>query len=118
MLAVAAEVTDALAQGRPVVALESTIISHGMPYPRNVAMAVEVEQIIRDGGATPATIAILDGVPASACPTTSSRCSRRTPTMSKVSLRDLPHVSPAGATVRRRSRPRCGSRRSPASGCS
>ena len=57
------EVATALAEGRPVVALESTIISHGMPYPDNVAMAREVEQIIRDDGATPATIAVLDGVP-------------------------------------------------------
>ena len=49
--------------GAPVVALESTIISHGMPYPHNVAMAREVEQIVRDGGAVPATIAVLDGRP-------------------------------------------------------
>ena len=54
-----AEVATAIAEGRPVVALESTIISHGMPYPRNVEMAVEVEQIVRDHGATPATIAVL-----------------------------------------------------------
>ncbi|MCK8060532.1 MULTISPECIES: pseudouridine-5'-phosphate glycosidase [unclassified Fusibacter] len=55
------EVESALSEGRPVVALESTIISHGMPYPQNVQMANKVEQIIRDGGAVPATIAILDG---------------------------------------------------------
>ncbi|MES2295728.1 MAG: pseudouridine-5'-phosphate glycosidase [Pseudomonadota bacterium] len=55
------EVASARAAGRPVVALESTIISHGMPYPQNVHTAREVEQIIRDGGAVPATIAILDG---------------------------------------------------------
>ena len=47
----------------PVVALESTIISHGMPYPQNVEMATEVERIIREGGAVPATIAVLDGRP-------------------------------------------------------
>jgi pseudouridylate synthase len=57
------EVAEALAVGRPVVALESTIISHGMPYPANVAMAREVEGIVREGGAVPATIAVLDGVP-------------------------------------------------------
>jgi pseudouridine-5'-phosphate glycosidase len=57
------EVRDALAAGRPVVALESTIISHGMPYPQNVAMAVEVEGIIRGHGAVPATIAVLGGRP-------------------------------------------------------
>ena len=63
LLQLSEEVAGALAAGRPVVALESTIISHGMPYPDNVAMAQEVEQIVRDGGATPATIAILDGIP-------------------------------------------------------
>lgn len=56
------EVAEALAAGRPVVALESTIISHGMPYPQNVQMAAEVEGIVRSGGATPATIAVLDGM--------------------------------------------------------
>lgn len=55
------EVAAALAEGRGVVALESTIISHGMPYPQNVEMARAVEQIVRDNGAVPATIAILDG---------------------------------------------------------
>jgi len=56
------EVAAALAAGHPVVALESTIISHGMPYPQNVEMATEVEGIVSAGGATPATIAVLDGV--------------------------------------------------------
>ena len=55
------EVAQAVAQGKPVVALESTIISHGMPYPQNVETALKVEQIIRDNGAVPATIAILGG---------------------------------------------------------
>ena len=55
------EVAAALAAGKPVVALESTIISHGMPFPQNVQMAREVEQIVRDHGATPATIAVLGG---------------------------------------------------------
>ncbi|SDR37221.1 pseudouridine-5'-phosphate glycosidase [Pseudovibrio sp. Tun.PSC04-5.I4] len=55
------EVADALSNGSPIVALESTIITHGMPYPQNVETAREVEQIIRDGGAVPATIAVLDG---------------------------------------------------------
>jgi len=55
------EVAAARAAGKPVVALESTIISHGMPYPQNVQTAREVEQIIRDGGAVPATIAIIGG---------------------------------------------------------
>jgi pseudouridylate synthase len=55
------EVQEALAAGRPVVALESTIISHGMPHPENLDMAREVEGIIRSEGAVPATIAIMDG---------------------------------------------------------
>ena len=55
------EVAEALANGKPVVALESTIISHGMPYPQNVETALNVEKIIRENGAVPATIAIIGG---------------------------------------------------------
>ena len=55
------EVAQALAQKQPVVALESTIISHGMPYPRNVETALAVEKTVRDNGAVPATIGIIDG---------------------------------------------------------
>ena len=55
------EVAEAIAAGKPVVALESTIISHGMPYPQNVQTALEVERIIRENGAVPATIAIIGG---------------------------------------------------------
>ena len=55
------EVAQAIAQGKPVVALESTIISHGMPYPQNVETALNVERIIRENGAVPATIAIIGG---------------------------------------------------------
>ncbi len=61
-LAILPEVASALAGGHPVVALESTIISHGMPYPQNVRLAIEVEGIVRANGATPATVAVLDGV--------------------------------------------------------
>ncbi len=60
-LEVSKEVAEALAENRPVVALESTIISHGMPYPQNVETACKVENIIREAGAVPATIAIIDG---------------------------------------------------------
>jgi pseudouridine-5'-phosphate glycosidase len=56
------EVADALARGRPVVALESTIVSHGMPWPRNVEVAREVEATVRSEGAVPATVALVDGV--------------------------------------------------------
>jgi len=60
-LDVNAEVAEAIASGKPVVALESTIISHGMPYPQNVQTALNVERIIRENGAVPATIAIIGG---------------------------------------------------------
>ena len=61
MLIINPEVKKALAENRPVVALESTIVSHGMPYPRNVETALMVEKVIRDNGAVPATIGIIDG---------------------------------------------------------
>ena len=60
-LDISPEVQVALTAGRPVVALESTIISHGMPWPQNARTALEVEQTIRDNGATPATVAIIGG---------------------------------------------------------
>ncbi|MEV8527027.1 pseudouridine-5'-phosphate glycosidase [Streptomyces sp. NPDC052000] len=60
---VSEEVRTALGEGRPVVALESTIISHGLPRPRNLRVAAELEQLVRTGGAVPATVAVLDGRP-------------------------------------------------------
>ena len=60
-LDISPEVAEALATGKPVVALESTIISHGMPYPQNVETALAVENIIRENGAVPATIAVIGG---------------------------------------------------------
>ena len=57
------EVLEALKNNKPVVALDSTIISHGMPYPRNVECALAVEKVIRDNGAIPATIGIIEGEP-------------------------------------------------------
>ena len=62
VLFVGDEVQHAVRAGQPVVALESTIISHGMPYPQNIEMVAVVESIVRDRGAIPATIAVLDGV--------------------------------------------------------
>lgn len=62
-LSISEPVLDALMTKKPVVALESTIISHGMPYPRNVEVARMVEDVVRKHGAVPATIAIIDGVP-------------------------------------------------------
>ena len=61
LLAIHNEVKSALTEGKPVVALESTIISHGMPYPQNINTAIEVEDIVRNNGAVPATIAIFNG---------------------------------------------------------
>ena len=63
LIKISEEVKKALAEHKPVVALESTIISHGMPYPTNVETALKVEQTIRDNGAVPATIGIIEGVP-------------------------------------------------------
>ena len=60
-LVISSEVQQALRENKPVVALESTIISHGMPYPKNVETALRVEEIVRENGAIPATIAIIDG---------------------------------------------------------
>ena len=61
MLKINPEVINALRENKPVVALETTIISHGMPYPKNVETALRVEQVVRENGAVPATIGIIDG---------------------------------------------------------
>lgn len=62
-IVISSEVQKALKEGQPVVALESTIISHGMPFSKNLETANAVEQVVRDNGAIPATIAIIGGVP-------------------------------------------------------
>ena len=90
-LDVSPEVSAALAAGKPVVALESTIISHGMPYPQNVKTALEVEQIIRDNGAVPATIAIIGGrLKAGLTPEEIEYFGKKGPEIAKASRRDLP----------------------------
>jgi pseudouridine-5'-phosphate glycosidase len=61
LMAIAPEVADALAAGRPGVALESTVISHGMPYPANIETARDLERLVHDAGAVPATVAVADG---------------------------------------------------------
>jgi pseudouridylate synthase len=86
------EVATALADGAPIVALESTIISHGMPYPQNVEMAREVEQIIRDHGAVPATVAVLDGAPRIGLGADDLELLATSPEVAKVSVRELPYV--------------------------
>lgn len=91
------EVAEALSDGAPVVALESTIISHGMPYPQNVQTAVEVETIIRELGATPATIAVLEGHAHVGLDAEALELLASSPDVSKVSVRDLPYVISRGA---------------------
>ncbi|WP_300403481.1 pseudouridine-5'-phosphate glycosidase [uncultured Nocardioides sp.] len=96
MLTVTDEVATALREGRPVVALESTIISHGMPYPDNVAMALEVEAIVRAGGAVPATVAVLDGRPRVGLSAEDLELLASHPDVVKASVRDLPYVAARG----------------------
>ena len=90
-LDIAPEVQQALAEGRPVVALESTIISHGMPYPQNVETALNVEKIIRENGAVPATIAVLGGrLKAGLSPEEIDYLGKTGTAVTKASRRDLP----------------------------
>jgi pseudouridine-5'-phosphate glycosidase len=86
------EVVAARNAGRPIVALESTIISHGMPYPQNVETARKVEQIIRDAGAVPATIAIMDGKICIGLSDAQLETLGTAPDAIKVSRRDLAYV--------------------------
>ena len=86
------EVAAARAAGKPVVALESTIISHGMPYPQNVQTAREVEQIVRDAGAVPATIAIIGGKICIGLTPEQLELLGTSPDAMKVSRRDLAYV--------------------------
>lgn len=91
------EVADALAKGLPVVALESTIISHGMPWPDNATTAREVEQIIRDAGAVPATIAIINGrLKAGLTADEIDTLAKAGQSVAKCSRRDLPYVVARG----------------------
>ena len=84
------EVAEAIAQGKPVVALESTIISHGMPYPQNVETALQVEKIIRENGAVPATIAIIGGrLKAGLTPEEIEYYGKKGQAIAKASRRDL-----------------------------
>ena len=90
-LDVAPEVRQALDEGRPVVALESTIISHGMPYPQNVETALNVEKVIRDNGAVPATIAVIGGrLKAGLSPEEINYLGKTGTAVAKASRRDLP----------------------------
>lgn len=95
-LVFSAEVQAAREAGKPVVALESTIISHGMPYPQNVQTAKEVEQIIRDHGAVPATIAIMNGKIHIGLSYAELELLGQSRDAIKVSRRDLPYVLSTG----------------------
>lgn len=90
-LSISEEVQNALNNNKPVVALESTIISHGMPYPQNVETALRVEQTIRENGATPATIAIIGGKLKAGCtPEEIEYLGKKGQDVIKASRRDLP----------------------------
>ncbi len=96
-LSVSPAVAAALDENRPVVALESTIISHGLPRPRNHAAAIEFEQILTDAGVTPATIAVLDGVPHIGLDAEGVR-RIADEELAKASVRDLPILAARGAS--------------------
>lgn len=87
------EVRKALEEKRPVVALESTIISHGMPYPKNVETALNVEKIIRDNGCVPATVGIIDGVGVVGMTEDEIEEFGKRKGIEKVSRRDLPVIA-------------------------
>lgn len=91
-LTILPEVKDALQSGRPVVALESTIISHGMPYPQNVETAIDVEEVLRKNGAVPATIAIFGGQCHVGLTKDQLEYFGSAKDVGKVSLRDMPYV--------------------------
>ena len=86
------EVAEALKTGKPVVALESTIISHGMPYPQNVETARNVEKIVRENGAVPATIGIIKGRLKAGLTDDELEYMGNTPGVRKTSRRDLPFI--------------------------
>jgi pseudouridylate synthase len=96
------EVAQALAAGRPVVALESTIISHGLPRPDNLRIAREIEEAVRSGGAVPATIAVLDGQPHIGLDDAALEQVAGDSSIAKASVRDLAPLAAArgaGATT-------------------
>jgi pseudouridine-5'-phosphate glycosidase len=98
MIAVAREVADALAAGGPVVALESTIIAHGLPRPDNLRIAREIEQAVRANGAVPATIALLDGTVRVGLGAAELEAIATRDDVAKCSARDLPLAAARGAS--------------------
>jgi pseudouridine-5'-phosphate glycosidase len=98
MLVVASEVTDALAGGGAVVALESTLIAHGLPRPGNVVVAHDIEAAVREEGAVPATVALLDGVVRVGLDDAALEAIATRDDVAKCSARDLPIAAARGAT--------------------
>ena len=97
-LSISPEVQEALDKGMPIVALESTIISHGMPYPQNVETALKVEQTIRENGAIPATIAVIGGKLKAGCSKEEIEyLGKQGSAITKASRRDLPVLLARGA---------------------
>jgi pseudouridine-5'-phosphate glycosidase len=92
------EVRDALADRRPVVALESTIIAHGLPRPRNLQVAAELEDIVRSAGAVPATVAVLDGTPHVGLGGAQLERIASDDTVRKLTVRDLAPAAALGAS--------------------
>lgn len=92
-------VSEALARGGPVVALESTVIAHGLPHPENVEVALRLEAIVREEGATPATLGIVDGVPTVGLAESDIRRFGREPDVLKASVRDLGAAVALGRTA-------------------
>ena len=92
LIKISKEVQEAIKNKVPVVALESTIISHGMPYPKNVETALNVEKIIRDNGCVPATIGIINGTPIVGMSPEEIELFGKTPGILKASRRDLPVI--------------------------
>lgn len=98
LLRIAPEVADALAAGRPIVAFESTIVTHGMPFPANVETARSLEAIVRAAGCAPATIAVMDGKICVGLDATTLECLGRARNAKKLSRADLAHALTQGLT--------------------
>jgi pseudouridine-5'-phosphate glycosidase len=96
LIRVSPEVSEALKAGQPVVALESTIVAHGMPYPANLETALAVEGIVREEGAVPATVAVVDGAVQVGCDRATLERLASEPDVAKVSRRDMPVVMAKG----------------------
>ena len=97
LIRVSPEVSEALKAGQPVVALESTIVAHGMPYPANLETALAVEGIVREEGAVPATVAVVDGAVQVGCDRATLERLASEPGVAKVSRRDMPVVMAKGS---------------------